>query len=201
MRLPNYGILLYAVLYFVATQFYPGGCDADKSSIGFNWLHNYWCDLLGAEAKNGTPNAAYPIAIAAMTILFLSLAVFWYHIPLLFSWQLNLSRIIQFTGIASMILPIFIFTRYHDLLINLAGAFGLVGLIAVYIALYRNKLTLLFWLGMFNFLLFLINNYIYNTLNFIYYLPIVQKFTFLFYLTWIYLLNKKVVVKTGNSSS
>lgn len=38
---------LYAFLlfYVVATFFYPGGSQLDKTASGFSWTQNYWCNL------------------------------------------------------------------------------------------------------------------------------------------------------------
>jgi len=52
------------------------GSQADSNSIGYDWIHNYWCDLLSEKATNGQPNPARPFSITRMAVLCLSLAVF-----------------------------------------------------------------------------------------------------------------------------
>src|SRR5829696_8591889 len=76
---PLAGIMLFVILYIFAAILYPGGSQADKRSIGFSWLNNYWCNLVNEKAINGQVNIAQPLAIFAMFILGLSLAVFWYQ--------------------------------------------------------------------------------------------------------------------------
>ena len=48
---------------------------------------------------------------------------------------------------------------------------------------------MLFWMGIFNFLLVVLNNILYYGDGLLFYLPVVQKFTFLFFLLWISLVN------------
>ncbi len=76
LLLPFLAISAFIVLYILAAYFYPGGNDANKSQIGFDILQNYWCDLLGGQAKNGAPNPSRPIAIGVMIILFSGFAFF-----------------------------------------------------------------------------------------------------------------------------
>src|SRR3954449_6164304 len=63
--LPLFGIILFLLLYFIATLYYPGGAQFDKTTKGFSWTQNYWCNLLNENAINGLPNPARPIAITA----------------------------------------------------------------------------------------------------------------------------------------
>jgi len=66
MLAPIIGILLFTLCYLVAALLYPGGSQANKTSIGFTWINNYWCNLLNDTAMNGQPNPARPMAIAGM---------------------------------------------------------------------------------------------------------------------------------------
>ena len=78
---PIFGTVLFVILYFIATLFYPGGSQIDKNSIGFSWLNNYWCNLLNEQAINGQFNSAKPIAMTAIFILCLTLILFWFLFP------------------------------------------------------------------------------------------------------------------------
>src|SRR6266700_4769420 len=152
---PLFGTILFACLYIVATFYYPGGSQADIHAKGFSWKNSYWCNLLNEKALNGEPNAARPIAMTAMGILCLSLAVFWYIFPKKASFKKTGRIIIQLSGILSMAIGMFIFTGFHDSVVNLAGFFGLTATIGTFIGLYRLHLRKLFWLGIFNGLLFI----------------------------------------------
>ncbi len=79
--LPLLGIILFIILYFIATKYYPSGNQIDTSAQGFDWVQNYWCNLLNTDAINGERNTAHSIAIFAMLILCLALGIFWYTFP------------------------------------------------------------------------------------------------------------------------
>ena len=178
------GILVFALLYVVATFFYPGGSNADKTTIGFDWLNNYWCDLTGQFAKNGETNSARTIALTAMIILCSTLVVFWYYVPGLFR-ENKFNRVIRYAGMTSMAVAVFLFTDYHDSIINVAGILGIVALVGVFVGLYKNNLTTLFGYGVFCLGLMLFNYFIYVTSFLLSFLPIIQKVTFVLFLVWI----------------
>jgi hypothetical protein len=145
-----FGILVFALLYVAATFYYPGGSNADKTTAGFDWFNNYWCDLTGQFAKNGATNSARPIALTAMIILCSTLAVFWFYVPRLFSDN-KFNQVIRYAGITSMTVAVFLFTDFHDTVINVAGTLGIAALTGVFIGLYKNNLTKLFGYGVFLF--------------------------------------------------
>ncbi|WP_375446854.1 hypothetical protein [uncultured Fibrella sp.] len=195
MLVPLLGIGTFLVLFLLATYLYPGGSQADKQAVGFSWLHNYWCNLLNVYAMNGQPNLARPVALAAMSVLCISLSIFWYFLPLLFTFSQRGSLLIRSTGIGSMLSALFIFTNFHDLVINIAGFLGLITLTGTFIGLYKCRLIKLLWLGIGCLLLMVVNNYIYYTSDSLYYLPLVQKVTFAFVLLWISLLTIQMVAQ------
>lgn len=198
---PTIGISLFLLFYIIAAFYYPGGSDADHTAKNFNIIHNYWCDLLAKGAKNGQMNPARPIAITAMIILCLALSVFWYLLPRLLNTGKHHYNIVQFTGVISMILAIFIFGDYHDLIINASVFFGVVALTGTYIALYRSKSFRVFLFGIFCLILILLNAYIYYTRHFILALPLLQKITFLLYLLWIAFINLQLYFKEKRFTS
>lgn len=192
------GIGLFLLLYLIAALYYPGGSDAHPTAQGFSMIHNYWCDLLAKGAKNGQFNPARPIAIAGMITLCLALSMFWYLLPRLLNKGKHHYNIVQFAGIISMLLAIFIFSNYHDLIINSAVFFGVIALTGTYIALYRSKSYRTLVFGLFCLLLILSNSYIYYTKYFINTLPLLQKITFLCYLLWIAFIDLKIYFKLKN---
>ena len=189
--LPIGGILLFILLYFISASLYPGGSDADKTAKGFSWQHNYWCELLANVAQNGQPNTARPIAILAMIILAISLIIFWYTIPRLFTNKNNINRIITYTGIGSMLVMPFLLTHSHDLIINSAAFLGCLAIIGLLANLLRLRLYFLFYLGIFCLLLCGLNNYVYYSNDLLKYLPIIQKISFFIFLLWFVLVSVK----------
>lgn len=178
------GISLFAFLYILAAVTYPGGSNTHPNEPGFNLLTNYWCDLLGGHAKNGQLNSAQPIAFVAMAVLCLTLACFWYVTPLLFGFSHVGKCCLQGMGVLSMSVAPFIFTAYHDTVINVAGVLGVFALAGTLIGLYRNQFFRLFGVGLFGLFLCGLNYSIYQTGQFIEYLPVIQKITFFVFLLW-----------------
>jgi hypothetical protein len=197
---PVLGIGLFLLLYLIAALYYPGGSDAHPTAQGFSMIHNYWCDLLAKGAKNGQFNPARPIAIAGMITLCLALSMFWYLLPRLLNKGKHHYNIVQFAGITSMCLAIFIFSNFHDMLINVAVFFGVIALSGTYIALYRSKSYKTLAFGIFCLFLILLNGYIYYTNHFIITLPLLQKITFLLYLLWIIVIDLKLFFKMNRYS-
>jgi hypothetical protein len=183
--LPIFGTLLFAVLYVLATLFYPGGSQIDKNAIGFSWINNYWCNLLNEQAINGADNPARPIALIGMLILCLTLSFFWYLFPKNVAIKKTFKQIIQISGVVSMCIAMFLFTKFHDVVTNLASFFGVIALIGTFVVLYKIKWVGLFRFGLFNLLLVGLNNYVYYTKGLIIFLPLIQKVSFASFLIWI----------------
>lgn len=183
------GVLIFVCLYLYASTLYPGGSQADLTRAGFDWINNYWCNLLNLEGMNGQSNPARPFAIAAMIILCLSLLVFFIRFaniwPLAGFWR----RAISFGGIFSMIFASLMFTPYHDLMSMLSSLFGIIVVIGIIKAIYNSNLSGFKWMGLFCIVLLLANNYIYYTEDLIIALPLLQKVTLLVILVWVLSLN------------
>ena len=190
---PFIGILLFILLYIVATLYYPGGSPVDKHSVGFSWIHNYWCNLLNHEALNGHLNTAQPIALTGMFILCISLAFFWILFPAFFSLKLLPKRIIQFSGVISMTVAFFLFTDFnHDIITDIASCFGIIASTGTICILYKVKWNGLFRFGLLNIFLVGLNNYLYFSEDMIGYLPMVQKISFVSFLVWISFIDLKL---------
>lgn len=183
---PILGTILFVVIYFVATFFYPGGSQVDKNSIGFSWTDNYWCNLLMEDAINGQHNSAKPIALTGMFVLCLTLSIFWFEFPRQIKIGKNTKLTIQISGILAMAVAFFLFTNFnHDFVTNLASIFGLIATVGTFVGLYKTKWFKLFAFGLVNILLVGMNNYVYYTKGLIVYLPIIQKISFVSFLIWI----------------
>ncbi len=186
--LPVLGFCIFIILYFVAAAYYPGGSEIHRTTEGFSWLHNYWCDLLEHTAENGRPNTARPIAVAAMIVLSLAIASFWFFIPRLFVAQEWIGRTMQFSGILSMIILAFLRDEYHDPVINTSVLLGALAIILCLYSLFITGFYGLFVMGLLCLLLCMANVYIYYTKTWIVALPVIQKISFLSFLLWFSLL-------------
>ncbi len=190
---PTIGTILFVCLYFIATFFYPGGSQANKNSIGFSWINNYWCNLLNDTAINGQQNSAQPIALTAMFILCLALIYFWLNFPKYTSIKRSYKLVIQICGTLAMTIGFFLFTKIdHDLITNLSSLLGLIAMSGIFTGLYKNRWRTLLNFGILNILLVIANNILYYNKELILYLPIVQKITFATVLIWICSINIKM---------
>jgi hypothetical protein len=118
-----------------------------------------------------------------------TLIIFWYIFPLLVGFKARERYLIQASGCLSMVISVFIFTSLHDTIINVAGLFGLMALTGTLIGLRKLGWTALFYMGLFAVLLIGLNNLLYYRKDMMYYLPVVQKMTFLYFLLWICSIN------------
>ena len=122
--LPICCMVIFVLLYCFAASKYSGGSPIDKNSIGFDWLHNYWCNLMSDFAINGAYNDARIWAIAAMYILSFGLAAF-FILFAQFVAKGKWARVgIALFGSISMVFTSLIYTRYHDPFTIGAGGFG-----------------------------------------------------------------------------
>lgn len=190
--IPFIGIGLFVLLYIYAATLYPGGSQENLQSEGFDWVHNYWCNLMNEEGMNEQHNPARPFAIAAMIILCSSLATFFIQFAQTFSKTSLWRKLILYCGSISMVFAILIFTPLHDLMTTISSVFGLVVVIGIIKEIYASSLTFYKFTGIFCIALLAANNYIYYTKNGIEGLPLLQKITFAIVLLWILGLNLEV---------
>jgi hypothetical protein len=180
---PLFGIILFLVLFVTATKYYPGGSQADHYAAGFSWINNYWCNLLNENAINGQANIARPIAMLASGALALSLVIFWIIFSIYCGFTPMARLVVQASGIISMVLVMFLFSSYHDMMVNLATAAGLIPLTATFIGLYRLRWKMLYRMGLLSLILVVLNNVLYYG-DMLRFLPMIQKFSFLYFLSW-----------------
>jgi hypothetical protein len=199
--LPLFGSVLFILLYIIATLYYPGGTYLNNGSQGFSWTQNYWCNLLSEKAINGQPNPARPIALTAMAVLGLTLGFFWYEFPRWAKFKTKERYIVQTSGFLSMVIGLFVITSIHDTIINVAGVFGLVALTGTLIGLWKLGWRGLFYMGIVVVGLIGLNNLLYYQKNLMYYLAVVQKITFLYFLLWVCSINISWFDKTATNKS
>ena len=147
---------------------------------------------MASDAQNGEVNTARPVAITAMFVLAISLIIFWYHIPRLFGDKKTGSLVISYCGVSSMLVVPFMFAGLHDTVMNVAGLLGCIAIAVLLTRLYHHKMYGSFIHGILCILLCAANNYIYYTGNFFYWLPIIQKISFIVFLLWFIMLTIKL---------
>ena len=188
LYLPIAGIFLFFMLYLFAASKYPGGSQEDDFSIGFDWFHNYWCDLMKDIAYNKKLNEARPIAIFATFLLSFSIALFSIQFPKFLPVSKFWDKATSISGVLAMSIAILIFTSLHDIVIIVCSLFGLVTVIGIFKGLIKNRERLHQRIAIFCFFLIVINNILYYGEAY-YYLPLIQKLTFAVILIWLASLN------------
>jgi len=187
--LPIIGISAYVVLYVVAAQLYPGGSRVYPKKIGFDWINNYWCHLMGTNALNGQVNTSQPYAHTGMVLLGISLGFFFLQFPHYFKTKAPWKYIIPISGILGSFFSMFVMSDYHDFMAILAALFGALSIVGIFFGLRNYALYYFIWTGVFCVLLIALNGYIYFTEIGIHWLPIIQKITFSAILLWVVSLN------------
>jgi len=193
LKITTIGILIFCILYGYASTLYPGGSQADISSMGYDWINNYWCNLLSETAENGQKNHSRPIAITAMIILCVSLMLFCWQFANTFSKNRNWKNLIKISGFLSMASATLIFTELHDIMIIISSFFGLFAIIGIIREVYTRKMKAYISTGLVCILLLGLNNIIYFSGYYIVILPLLQKITFAVVLLWILSMNWKII--------
>lgn len=178
------GIIISISLLLIATTLYPGGSEFDKTSIGYSWKTNYISNLFGEKAINGADNGGRFWAIAGMLFLSASFAV----IFIKFSKKIpvkSAANVIKYTGVISMIFTFLIATPLHDLMVSLSSTIFLIGLFYVTVFIYKSRLHFLKFICSICLLVFYSTLYIYGFGQFLEFLPIMQKITFVVTITTI----------------
>lgn len=190
--MPTLGILIFIGLYIYSTTLYPGGSQADINSVGFDWRHNFWCNLMSEDAMNGSENPASPVALLGMVILCSSMTLFFFLFANYFEENRTWKMTIKIAGAIAMLSAVFIFTKYHDIMTTVLSICGVVGIIGIIRALHKNNLTFFKVSGIICMALVGINNLFYYSENLIKYLPTIQKVGFILILAWTVGLNFKM---------
>ncbi|MDF1867278.1 MAG: hypothetical protein P1U70_20760 [Saprospiraceae bacterium] len=188
----NIGLIIFALLYFYASTLYDGGSKLDPHRKSWDWINNYWCDLIWPTTLLEEPNKASKWGIVANSILCFSMILFF----LAFSFVLvpdNYWRyVVSISGTIAMICGMLIFSKFHDQIIGvmiLSAIPALTGLI--YGLIHFNQRTALFWGGISLFSI-AINIYIFYTKKGEHWLPFIQKIAFVIVLGWVFFMNSTI---------
>ncbi|NNK10387.1 MAG: hypothetical protein HKP08_03500 [Flavobacteriaceae bacterium] len=197
--IPIFGMVCFVILYLIAAWVYPGGSASKPQQVGFSFWNNYLCDLLDEIAINGTLNSSRLYARLALAVLCGSLMFLWFYIPKLFIKKTANQYIMWFSGLLAFLVVFFMAGRSHDLIVRIAGGFGVIAFISCSLELFRTGYKGLGVLGLICLVIFSVNYYIYETDVSITLLPIVQKITFVTCLLWFFGLNSRLLSKIKNS--
>ncbi|MEN9399146.1 MAG: hypothetical protein RL632_247 [Bacteroidota bacterium] len=182
------GILLFTVFYLLAAHYYPGGSNVNVHEPGFSWRNNYWCELLGENAKNGAANSGRSFGLVGMVILSVSISIFWWNVPtIVYEKNKSIRGFMRYCGILSMIFSSLIFTNWHDGIIYVAVISGTIAFTLLFYELFRNKRDFLSYFGVVCLGFIFANGIIYISNFGIVFLPLLQKITFGLTLLWIIL--------------
>ncbi len=122
--LPTIGIITFVVLFVAASTLYPGGTLFDLEYQGYDWFHNYWCDLMAATSLSGAVNDSRTIAIVAWVILcicILQLLIRSFH-QMISPGRIR--KLLYASSVLAMTIGLFAFTQYHDVLVAVCFPFG-----------------------------------------------------------------------------
>ncbi|MDG1730365.1 MAG: hypothetical protein P8K68_08665 [Algibacter sp.] len=193
--LPLIGMGLFLFLYILAALNYPGGSWAFTNQSGFSFWHNYLCDLLDDYAINGKVNSARFFARAALGVLCSSIFFIWFFLPKLYTIKSINLIIMRLSGLLSLIITLFLASGTHDLIVRIAGIFGVIAVITCLVELYKAKYYKLLMLGVFCLIVFFVNFFIYETGYHIKILPVLQKITFISFIVWFVFLDIQLYKK------
>jgi hypothetical protein len=196
---PPVTIVIFAVLYIWCASLYPGGSYVDRSAEGFDWVHNYWCHLMYEQSLNGQPNPARPWSIAALGILLAGILTFFFRFSCRMAGRRVLRLLIRAAVTMSLVCTALISSERHDLMTTLASVFGALALLGTIAMLWQNRNYSFTWWGILCIILLGLNNYMYHTGHGIIALPLVQKFTFVVVLVWVWKVNDLVEQRPGRS--
>ncbi|MBD0850188.1 hypothetical protein [Maribacter arenosus] len=195
LLMPLIGIGLFVLFYILSALNYPGGSWYSPNQEGFSFWHNYLCDLLDVYAINGDINTARVYAIIALGFLCSGLFWLWMYLPRAFITNGLNQKIMWVSGLLSILTIPFLALGEHDLIVRIAGLFGIIAFISCSIELLKAGHKFLFALGILCILIFLANYYTYETGIFIGSLPVIQKITFLLFIVWFIYLDVLLVRK------
>lgn len=183
--IPVFGLTIYAILFMLATWLYPGGSLNHPDAIGYSFSHNFLCDLFLSESYNGEHNPGRYIAIGSHVILGLTMMSFFYLLPGIFHRQNTNTKCVQIFGVLTMGIFCFMFTELHDIIVITTAVFGTLALLPFFIELrYLTDRPLKLWAWMCYGMSLLVFT-LYTTGWGFYYLPLLQKVTFLVDAVWV----------------
>ena len=125
------GIGIFVILYISAANLYPGGSVVDPNTEGYDWFHNYWCDLMYKNSLNGESNLARPTAISGWGILCISILYILVQMIRRLYDSGSLKKLLLVFSVLAMTFGLLAATDNHDLFVLLSFPFGAVTVLAL----------------------------------------------------------------------
>lgn len=185
----NIGIIIFILIFLYASTFYDGGSKVYPDKKRWDWVNNYWCDLIWPTTITGEPNRSSKWGIIANALLCFSMIFFFIAFSMVYTSQNSWFYIISISGTISMVCSMFIFSSLHDKIIGVIVLTALPAIVGViYGLILFDQQIALYWGGAALFSIF-INVYIFYTKKGKKILPLIQKFAFVIVLGWVYFIN------------
>ncbi|WP_259016660.1 hypothetical protein [Emticicia fluvialis] len=177
-------LALALVFLGIAVSLYPGGSQASATSVGYSFADNYLCSLFGDTGINGVANPGQRWAFAGMFCMCVGFGAFFYRVAAKIPHR-GASFIIRYGGVASFVFAFGAITQYHDIAVSIACVFGMLAMFYLFVFVLRSRLRLL-KLNAFICLFFLyLNAFLYYASIWLVALPIAQKISYVFLITWV----------------
>jgi len=127
------------LLLVVSTFFYPGGSQHDEMTVGFDWRHNYLCNLLNPVAVNGHENGARPWAVVGLLVLCATAALFFVRFAKKIPVK-GASNVIKYAGVGAMLAALLTATPHHYVAVTASGTLLMLALFYITAYLFKSKL-------------------------------------------------------------
>ena len=182
---PIAGLCLYLIIFMVAAGNYAGGSFNEPNADSYSFFNNFLCDVMDPITKGGLYNPARGLAVVSHIILSLAMISFFYLLPEIFSNRGKNFYLTRYIGMMTMGIFVFMSTSYHDLVVTLTGVLGTFALIPFFVELRDHPNNQLKQLAYTCFILSIVVFFIFETKIGFYYLPFLQKITFMLDAVWV----------------
>lgn len=140
-------VAAFVAFELMAMFLYPGGTWWDSTTRGASFWQNYLCDLESEVALNHMPNLeGSRFGKAAILVMIVGLAPFWWIVPRLFGTLPRLGRAVRVLGLISLagivgvgLMPSSRFGWLHGVAVVIAGVPGLSAAVLAVVALTRAE--------------------------------------------------------------
>lgn len=183
--IPVFGLGAYVILFTMAAEAYPGGSESVPGDTGYSFFHNFLCDAMLPITPGGASNPARPMATLSHLVLSGTMICFFFILPKVFDWHNRNTSIIRYMGMLTMTVFIFMYTGIHDHIVTATGVLGTVALLPFFVEMRRYPAGGLKTLAYTCFILSMIVFFSFETKIGYYYLPFLQKITFVFDAWWV----------------
>lgn len=177
-------LFLALVFLSIAVSLYPGGSQANAYSLGYSFGDNYLCSLFGDQGINGVHNPGQIWAFVGMFFLCVGFGAFFYRVADKIPNRKS-SLIIRYAGITSFFFGFWAISSYHDIAITIACFFGMLAIFYLFVFVLRSRLRLLKLNAIICLFMLYFNALLYYSSLWLEILPIAQKISFVFLITWV----------------